>query len=154
MFKMTKAEIITPKDVIVIDPEEAAYVLELEREKEIQRQKHEEHERLKREEDAQKRDSYNKPNDKDVIAAILFINNLIVMMNNENKTSILPLPLDINSINTRDLRRIRPPLLKYLDPGSLTQENREISTNFLTKWDILKRRYQPQSAGKKKKRLL
>jgi hypothetical protein len=109
---------------------------------------------LKREEDAQKRDSHNKPNDKDVIAAILFINNLIVRMNNENETSVLPLPLNVNAIDYKDIRRIRSPLLKYLDPGSLSQENREISTNFLNKLDILKRRYQPQSAGKKKKRLL
>ena len=154
MFKMTKAEIINSKEVTVIDPEEEEYQRELKREKEIQRQKHEEHERLKREEDAQKRDSHNKPNDKDVIAAILFINNLIVRMNNENETSVLPLPLNVNAIDYKDIRRIRSPLLKYLDPGSLSQENREISTNFLNKLDILKRRYQPQSAGKKKKRLL
>ena len=132
MFKMTKAEIINSKEVTVIDPEEEEYQRELKREKEIQRQKHEEHERLKREEDAQKRDSNNKPNDKDVIAAILFINNLIVRMNNENETSVLPLPLNVNAIDYKDIRRIRSPLLKYLDPGSLSQENREISTNFLS----------------------
>lgn len=144
MLKMRNS-VITPKEPEEEDdPEEVEYLTRLREER---------RESKKKQDELWKRMSDTKleplPNDRDVIAAIIFINNLI----ERDELKIPPLPVDVNSLNINSLKSIRKPLLKHVDPQNV--ETKTESQDLIKYWNILKRRYQPQpqsGAGKKKRR--
>ena len=148
MLKMRNS-VITPKEPEEEEnteeeeyPEDVEYLTQLRAER---------RESKKKQDELWKRMSDTKleplPNDRDVIAAIIFINKLII---ERAELKIPPLPVDVNSVNVNTLKSIRKPLFKYVDPQNV--ETKTESQDLIKYWNILKRRYQPQSAGKKKKR--
>ena len=147
MLRMQKSKITPeePEEEEEETPENAAYLHDLRKQKESRRQQHKVWESFEEVKDKPL------PNDRDVIAAIIFINNIIqeIQDTQEGKSELKPLPLDVNGINIAILKRIRNPIFLYIKPDSI--ENTEKSQALNKYWDILKRRYSPpQRAGKKK----
>jgi len=125
------------------DPENAAYLRQLRNEKEERKRQHKEwrtvpeikHQSL--------------PNDKTVIAAIVFINSIIERINKRDNLRIQKLPVDINGVNKTTLKSIKNPIFFYIKPGS-NSHGTEYESEFIKRWKILESRYNSQKAGKKK----
>jgi hypothetical protein len=142
MLKMRNS-VITPKEPEEEeDPEEVEYLTRLREERRESKKKQDE---LWAKMPDTKLEPL--PNDRDVISAIIFINNLI----QRAELKIPPLPVDVNSVNIDSLKKIRKPLFQHVDPQNA--ETKTESQDLIKYWNILKRRYQPQSAGKKKRRI-
>jgi hypothetical protein len=89
------------------------------------------------------------PNDKTVIAAIVFINNIIERINKRDNLRIQKLPVDVNGVNKTTLKSIKNPIFFYIKPGS-NLHGTEYESEFIKRWQILESRYNSQKAGKKK----
>ena len=142
MLKMRNS-VITPKEPEEEeDPEEVEYLTRLREERRESKKKQDE---LWAKMPDTKLEPL--PNDRDVISAIIFINNLI----QRAELKIPPLPVDVNSVDIDSLKSIRKPIFQHVDPQNA--ETKTESQDLIKYWNILKRRYQPQSAGKKKRRI-
>ena len=142
MLKMRNS-VITPKEPEEEeDPEEVEYLTRLREERRESKKKQDE---LWAKMPDTKLEPL--PNDRDVISAIIFINNLI----QRAELKIPPLPVNVNSVDIDSLKSIRKPIFQHVDPQNA--ETKTESQDLIKYWNILKRRYQPQSAGKKKRRI-
>jgi hypothetical protein len=139
MLRMQKS-VITPKNPEeIVDSEEVEYVTQFNKDKRL---REEVHRKWKEIPDIK---PVPLPNNSKVIAAIVFVNNLI----KKAQLNIELLPVDVNSVNIGTLKKIKNTLLLHVRPDKNTTE----SQDFIKYWEILKTRYEPQSAGKKKRRL-
>lgn len=145
MLRMQKSK-ITPEEPEEEEeeetPENAEYLHELRKQKEQRKQQHKEWASL------QEIKPRSLPNDREVIAAIIFINNII----QKGDLSIPYLPVDVNGVNITTLQSIKKPLFLYINPAKVgTPEDTKKSQELNEHWEILQRRYRPpQRAGKKK----
>jgi hypothetical protein len=89
------------------------------------------------------------PNDRAVIAAIVFINNIIERINKKDNLQIQKLPVDVNGVNTGTFKRIKKTILLY-DKPSVNPDKKEYDSKILENLRILESRYNSQKAGKKK----
>jgi hypothetical protein len=142
MLKMRNSEITPKEPEEEEDPEEVEYLTRLREERRESKKKQDE---LWAKMPDTKLEPL--PNDRDVISAIIFINNLI----QRAELKIPPLPVDVNSVDIDSLKSIRKPIFQHVDPQNA--ETKTESQDLIKYWNILKRRYQPQSAGKKKRRI-